>query len=149
MVKQRADMVRGSIPLCLPLLRHDITDVNFQGTGLPDGLHDAIHQQVGDDAGIQASGPQDDQIRMVDGVDALFQGLRMLRYQPHPGDPAVLPLLAVEDFGLPQHPGPVFKFCLPLHVCGGHWQHGASDGKDLTHAAHRLVEAARNTVEGG
>ncbi|CAN4032092.1 DNA (cytosine-5-)-methyltransferase, partial [Dysosmobacter welbionis] len=61
------DVVGYGVALRLPLLGHDVADIDLQGVGLPDRLHDAIHQQIGDDAGVQAAGPQDDHIRVGDG----------------------------------------------------------------------------------
>ena len=37
---------------------HDIADVNLQSVAFPDGVHDALHQQIRDDAGIQTPGSQ-------------------------------------------------------------------------------------------
>ena len=147
MVKQRPDMVRGSIPLCLPLLRHDITDVNFQGTGLPDGLHDTIHQQVGDDAGIQAPRRQHHHLRLPDGLHRLRQGLGTAGQQIHPADAAVLLLLALKDAGLPHHPYAVFKLRLQLDILIGHRQHPTGDGQHLTQALYRPVKTGHDAVE--
>lgn len=91
--KQGGDVVADGIALGLPLLGHDVADIDLQGVGLPDRLHDAIHQQIGDDAGVQAAGPQDDHIRVGDGGDRLRQGLGPGGDQTHLADAAVLLLL--------------------------------------------------------
>ena len=134
------DVVGYGVALRLPLLGHDVADIDLQGVGLPDRLHDAIHQQIGDDAGVQAAGPQDDHIRVGDGGDRLRQGLGPGGDQTHLADAAVLLLFAVKDLGLPHHRGAVLKFRLQLHVRRGHRQHPSGDGQDLAHAAHRRVK---------
>ena len=142
-------MVRIGVALRLALLGHDVGDVNLQGIGFGDGLGHALHQQIGDDAGIQAAGTQEDHVRLPDGLQSALQGRRTFRQQAHPPDAAVLPFLAVEDFRLAQDLGAIFKLCLQLDVGGGHREHPAGDGQDLAHAADRLIEAAAgNTVEG-
>ena len=71
----------------------------------------------------------------------------MLGNQPHLSDAAVLPLLAVEDLGLPHHAGAVFKLRFKLHVRRGHRQDPARDGQDLAHAAHRRVKGGGDAVQ--
>ena len=144
-----ADMVRDRIPLRLPLLGHDVADVDLQAIAVPDGVYDAVHQQVGDDAGIKAAGPQHHHVCLPDGTDRVRQRLGMLRQEPHLTDPAVLPLFAVEDLGLSHHRGAVFKLCLQLDVRRSHRQHPSREGQYLTHAAHRHIKRRRDPVHGG
>ena len=63
-------------------------------------------------------------------------------------NPAVLLLFKVEDLGLSAHLGAVFKYGLQLDILVGHRQNGASNGQDLAHLSHRLVEGGRNSVQG-
>ena len=67
-LEQGADVVGHRVALGFAILGHDVADIDLQGVGLPDRLHDAIHQQIGDDAGVQAAGPQDDHVRVRNGV---------------------------------------------------------------------------------
>ena len=50
----------------------------------------AVHQQIGDDAGIQTAGAKDDQIGLPDGIDGGLQRGGPLRDQGHMGDAAIL-----------------------------------------------------------
>ena len=149
MLKNGLDMVCVGVALRLPFLCHDVGDVDFQRVCVRDGLGYPLHQQVGDDAGIQASGSQEDHVRLPDGLQGGLQGRRALRKQPYPPDAAVLPLFAVEDLRLPEDRGAVFKFRLQLNIGVGHRNHPTGDGQDLAHAAHRLVEVSSgDAVEG-
>ena len=144
------DVVGVGVALGLPLLGHDVGDINFQRVGVHDGLGDALHQQVGDDGGVEAPGAQEDHIRLPDGLQGAFQGRGALRQETDPPDAAVLPLLAVEDLRLSQHPCAVFQLRLQLDVGGGHRQDPARDGQNLAHAADGLLEAAAgDAVESG
>ena len=142
MLKNSLDVVRVGVTLRLSLLGHDVGNIDLQGVGGGNGPRDALHQQVRDDAGIQAPRPQQDHIRLGDGVQRRLEGRGTLRQKPYPPDTAVLPLFAVEDFGLPQDPGPVFELRLQLHVAGSHRQDPARDCQHLAHPAHRHVKAA-------
>ena len=141
-------MVGNGVALRLPLLGHNIAHVHLQCVGGLDGLHDATHQKVWDDAGVEAPGTQDDHVRVPDGGHRRRQSLGVLRDQPYLADAAVLPLLAVEDLGLPHHAGAVFKLRLQLYVRRGHRQHPAGDSQNLAHAAHRHIKGGRNAVKG-
>ena len=59
---QGLHMVGGSVALRLPVLGHDIAHIDLQGVRLPDSLGHPLHQQVGDDAGVQAPRPQQQQV---------------------------------------------------------------------------------------
>ena len=141
-------MVAGRHALGLPILGHDIADVDLQRVGGAHRIGNAVHQQVWDDAGIQASRPQQDQVGLTDRTHRLRQRLGMLGQQAHTLNAAVLSLFEGTDLGLPQHRGAVFKGGLQRHVGIGHRQHPAGDGQHLAHAGHRLVEGIGNAVEG-
>ena len=64
-------------------------------------------------------------------------------------DAAVLLLFKVADFRLPHHLRSIFKYRLQLHVGAGNGDDLAGDGQHLAHLAHRLLEGAGDSVEGG
>ena len=140
------DMVSIGIAFRFALLGHDVGNIDFKGIGAEDRLGDPIYQQVGNDAGVQASRPQQDHIRRLDSLDGRLQGRRPLRDQPYPADPAVLPFFTIEDLGLSQHLSAVFKLSLQLDVGSGDRQHRTGNGQNLAHPAHSLVKAVRYAV---
>ena len=142
-------MVRGGHALGLPVLGHDVADVDLQRVGGTHRVGNAVHQQVGDDAGVKAAGAQEDQLRLPDGPHRLRQSLWVLGQQADALNAAVLLLLEGADLRLPQHPGAVLEGGLQRHVLIGHRQHPAADGQHLAHAGHRLVEGVGDAVEGG
>ena len=142
-------MVGHGVALGLPVLGHDVADIDLQGVGAADGLPHPVHQQIGDDAGVEAPRPQQNEVGLPDGPQRLGEGGRPLRQQAHPGDAAVLLLLEGADLGLPHHALPVLKGGLQLHVLIGHRQNPAGDGQDLAHPGHRLVKGPGDAVEGG
>ena len=140
-------VVGQGVALCLPLLGHDVGDVDAQGVGLSHRLGHAIHQQVGDDAGVQAPRPQEDDVRLADGVQRSRQRRRVLRLHAHLGDAAVLGTLEGGDFGFSHHRRAVFKLRHHVHILVGHRQHLPRDGQDLAHACYRLVKGGGDTVQ--
>ena len=148
-LENSADMVRDRIPLRLPLLSHDVADIDLQAVAVPDSVHDAVHQEIGDDAGVEAARPQHHHVRLPDGADRVRQRLGMLRHQPHLADAAVLLFFAVKNLRLAYHRGAVFKFRLQLDVRRGHRQHPSREGKYLAHAAHRHIKGRGDAVHGG
>ena len=80
-VEQGLYVVRGGHALGLPVLGHDVADVRSQRVGGTHRVGNAVHQQVGDDAGVKAAGAQEDQLRLPDGPHRLRQGLWVLGQQ--------------------------------------------------------------------
>lgn len=140
-------MVGQGIALRLPLLGHDVGNVNAQGVGLGYRLRHAVHQQVGDDAGVQTPRPQEDDVRLADGVQRSRQRRRMLRLHAHLGDAAVLGTLECGNLGLPFHRSAVFKLCHHVHVLIGYRQHLSRDGQNLAHPSYRLVKGGRDAIQ--
>ena len=122
-------------------------DVYFHGIAGGDGVHNAVHQQVGDDAGIQAARGQDDEIRLADRLHRLRQGLGLIRTQPDPADAAALLPFHLADAGFALDGVPIFKFRLQAEVGVGHRQDLACDGQHLAQPRNRLVEAGHDAVE--
>ena len=147
--EQSRQMVGGRVALGLPVLGHDVADIDLQGVGGPDGLPYPLHQQIGDDTCVEAPRPQEDQVGIPDGPQGLRKGRGPLRKEAHLGDAAVLGLLEGADLGLPHHAGAIFKGGLQLDILVGHGQHPAGDGQDLAHPSHGLVKGVRDAVEGG
>ncbi len=59
----------------LAVLGGDVADVDLRRLRDRQRLADAIDQQVGQDAGQQAAGPDDDDVGLEDGADRLRVGL--------------------------------------------------------------------------
>ena len=149
MVHQRLQMVAGGVALRLPVLGHNVAHIELQGVRLDDGLRHPLHQQIGDHTGVEAPRPQQDQVRLPDGLQGGGQGPGPLRDQGHMVDPAVLLLFEVIDLGLPHHPGAVLKDSLQLHIGAGHRDHTAGNGQHLAHLRDRLLKGAGHPVQGG
>ena len=148
MLKKRLDMVGDGISFRLPLLGHDIAYVNLECMRRLNCLHNPIHQQIGDDAGIEAPRAQQQYIRIPDGCQSLRQRPGVLRHQTHSGNPAVLPFFTIKNFGLPHHGGTVFKKRLQLDIRRCHRQYPACDGQNLAHSGHCRIKGGRNPIEG-
>ena len=140
-------MVGNGIALRLPLLRHHIADIQLNGLALLNSIRDAVHQQIGDNAGIETSGGQHDHVSVQNGLYCRVQRLGMLRQQAHTADAAVLLFLTIENAGFSQHGGPVLKGGLQLDVFIGHRQHTAGDGQYFAQTRHRLVKAGHDIVQ--
>ena len=90
--QKRPHMILARVAVCLAVLCHDVQDIFAHRTRLCHSLADTVHQKIGDDAGIQASRADQDNVRLTDGADTVLQCLRMLRDKTH------LPDAAVADF---------------------------------------------------
>ena len=139
-------MVLTRVAVSLAVLGHDVQDVFPNRPGAADGLADAVDQEIGDDAGIEAPRPDDDDIRLTDGVDAVLKRLRVLRHKAHLPDAAVVDLLCVENLALSERAGAVVEFRLQIDVLIRHRKDASRDGKDLSHPLHRLVKRTGDAV---
>ena len=120
MVENGLDMVAGRIPLSLAALRHHVADVYFHGIAGRYGVYNAVHQQVGDDAGIQAARGKHDEVCLTDGLHRLRQGLSPIRVQPDLADTAALLPLHLADTGFALNHVSIFKFRLQTEIGIGH-----------------------------
>ena len=146
-MEQGLYVVGNGIAFRLPLLRHHIADIQLDGFGFPNSIGNAVHQQIGDNAGIEASGRQHDHVGIQNGLHCRIQRFGMLRQQAYAADAAVLLFLTIENAGFPQHSGPVLKGGLQLDVFIGHRQHTTGDGQYLAQTRHRLVKAGHDIVQ--
>ncbi len=67
--------IRGAKSIGLPMLGHQIADINDLRLGRADGLGHAIHQQIGQDAGIEIARAKHDHIGPADDVNRLITWL--------------------------------------------------------------------------
>ena len=107
-------MVGGGIAFGLSILSHDVADIGPQG-GVRNGVCNTIHQQVWDHTGIETARPQQNEIRPGTASSASGLALGRSGTKANLGDPAVLCLFKVADFGFPGHTGSVFKLSHQLN----------------------------------
>ena len=141
-----ADMIVGVVAVGLTVLGHDVQDVFPYRAGRADGLADAVNEEVRNDAGIEASGANDNNVRLQNGVDAVLKRLRMLRHKTHLTDAAVIDLFRVEDFALAERARAVVEFGLQIDVLVGHRQDSSRNGENVPHPLHSLVKGTGNAV---
>ena len=141
-------MVGEGHPLGLSILGHHIADIDLQGVTPADRLGNPLHQQVGNNTGVKASRPQQDQVGPVNGLQCGRQGSGMLRQEPDPAYLAILRLLKCSDFRLSPHRRPILKGGFQRHIVVGHRQDMAGNGQNLTHFGNRLIKRAGDAVEG-
>ena len=146
MLEQRPDVILAGIAVGLSVLHHDVQDVFPYRAGRADGLADAVNEEVRNDAGIEASGANDNNVRLQNGVDAVLKRLRMLRHKTHLTDAAVIDLFRVEDFALAERARAVVEFGLQIDVLVGHRQDSSRNGENVPHPLHSLVKGTGNAV---
>ena len=141
-------MVADGISLCFAALGHHITNIDLHGFAGLDGIHNAVHQKIRDNAGVETAGGQDDQVRLPDGLQRIGQGLWVRRAELYAPQATVFLLHLPTDAGLPCYPAAVFKFALQADIGIGHRQNPARNGQHLAQTRHGLVKAGHDAVEG-
>jgi len=64
-----AKMIREGVAGSFPGLGHEIGNVDARGFGFGNRVGDFWNQEVGEDAGVEGTGPEKDEVRMLDGFD--------------------------------------------------------------------------------
>ena len=67
MFEQGLNVIGHGISFRFALLRHNIGNIDLQRIRSADRIHDTIHQQIGNDTGIETSRPQNQNIRIFNG----------------------------------------------------------------------------------
>ena len=139
-------MVGGGVAIGLAGLGHHVAHVDAPGARAADGPGDAGHEQVGDDAGVEAPRAQDDEVGAVEGLDGLVEGLDPLVGEE---DAAERGFAEPADVDLGAHDRAVDELGAQVGVGERGGQHAPLDGQHAADLAHRLLEAARDLGERG
>ena len=136
--QNRFDVIRGAEVHGLARLPHQVDDIGLERAGTPDGLGDAVHQQVGYHAGEQGTGPHRDHVGLRDGLQGLLERRRPARPQFHLLDSR--PALA--DAGFAAHDRSVREPGFERHVCRRRGINASGDGQDFRGNPYRLRKIA-------
>ena len=63
-------------------LGHEIGDIDARGFGFGDGAGDFRNQEIGQDAGVERAGAQEDEVRVFDGFDDGGKRAHLARRKP-------------------------------------------------------------------
>ena len=148
MLENGADVIVGIIAVGLAVLCQDVEDIKLQRFAFPYGVGNAADKEVRDDAGIETSRADDDDIGAADGVDALLQRGWALRDEPDLADPGIVDLFGVEDLALAEDAAAVVELRFQMYVLIRDRQHAARDGQNVSHAVYRFVKRTGNAVHG-
>src|SRR5277367_3004168 len=108
-------MIGGGQVQTLVCLGHQVADVNLGGGRVDDGVGDAVHQQVRDEAGEQRAGTDADDIGTGDGVEGLGHGIDVGRNEKKFLDAA----FAGGDLGLSADTGAVLHQSFQFDIRSG------------------------------
>ena len=140
-------MVGGGIVLGLAVLCHHVEGIDLKRVGGVQRFGNALHQQVGDDAGIQAAGAQNDKLRLFDGPQCLRQRRDVPRQQAHRLDIQILVFFRGCDGRFSHHAAAIGKQGLQRHILRTDGKHLPRYGKDPVHIADGLFKGAADVVE--
>ncbi|MNI70928.1 hypothetical protein D3C73_1267690 [compost metagenome] len=125
MLMHSLEMVTDRIAVRFPWLGHDVTDENLNGIGLQQRFGYSRHDQIRENTGVQASGSDENSIRIPYGLQNLRQRLHIRGLQKHPLDTAS----CQRNLGFPLHNTAVIHLGLQNNRLIGCRKHPPADSK--------------------
>ena len=125
-------------PICFTGLGHYIADINLGRFALQHRFPDFRNKEITDDAGIQASRSQNQNIGLPDRFYRALCGGNILRYHVQP----LNRLVRLGNFGLPQNVRAIGHIGRQLNIMERGRNHMAADFQDLAGRVQPLYHAA-------
>ena len=144
MAVEGAHVIAGAEFIGLAGLPHEVDEVALEGGRGTYGGGDAVHQQVGDDAGEQRAGAERDHVGFGDGGERGRQRADLARAQADRLD--AMP--AAADVGFADQDGAVGERGFERHVGGGAGVDAAGDFENFRGGLHGVRKIAQNLGEG-
>src|ERR1017187_5390489 len=141
---EHAHVIAGAEFIGFAGLPHEVDEVALEGGRGTDGGGDAVHQQIGDDAGEQRTGAEGDQVGLGDGGEGGGHGADFARPQANGLDA----MLAAADAGFADDDGAVGEGGFQRDVGGGAGVDAAGDFEDFRGGRDGVGEIAQDLGEG-
>ena len=137
MLADHAKVVVDSVALGLAGLRGEIADVELQRRRSLDGLHHSLHQEIGQDRGVERARAHDDELGVEDGLRGFRVDLHAVGLEEDVADRPVL--LGNLGFALD---GAAVDRGDKSYVLQRGRHYGSLDRQDLARFAQSLLEVA-------
>ena len=118
----QGEKIRGLKAMRFAQFRHQAADEHLLGSRLADRLRHTWHQEIRDNAGIEITGSEDDEIGGGDGQQHPWDRGTVLGFQPDLFDVEVWVILRRVDVVLTVYDGSIFQTRTELNARLGDWQ---------------------------
>lgn len=124
-------------------LGHDVTDIGFEGVGFKDCFGDSGYEEIGDDAGVNASGAYADEIGFADSFDGTIVGTGVGGVEINALDFE----MGFNDCGFTFEGGAIFHESAQGDVVGCGRNDASSDGEDFGGELESFVEVSSGLLD--
>ena len=145
MFLNRAEMIGERVAGGFPRLGHKIGDVHARGFGFGDGAGDFRNEQIREDAGVERTGAEENEVRLLDGLDDHGNGAYAARRETQFFDRRA----AGGDARFAVNDAAILEFGDEVHVRKRGWENAPADGQDFAADANGFGEIAGDVRERG
>src|SRR4029077_9445358 len=138
-----ADVIGDGVALGLAGLRHEISNVNALGIRASDSFCDAFDQEIGNDAGVERAGADENQVCVVKRREHFGERTHAAGDETNTADS----LLRAGNFFFTGNYGTVFEFRFEGDVLGGRREDASANGEHSRGNVHRFREIAGDVGE--